>query len=1202
MPASTSLEKTPFFMMSKLATLCFLLWSAIVLSQPANDNCAGAVQLGLAPACPIPQVFTNKDATASNIGTQNIPTCFSGGSSVNRDVWFAFQTPAGVDIPDQNYSLSVTGTATNGIRNPQIALYRGFCQTNGLAEWACASAAAGSQTVKLDVVGLIPGITYFIRVNDYSASASPNWGDFRLCIEGRLPTFRLVTDRSSSFCNGVLYDSGGPNGNYSRNENLSFSICPNSIHQCIVLQVDSFDIERQFDRIKIFSGNGTQGVLITELNGIGNNIEVQAPPGCVTVQFVSDESVHRAGFKLSWSCSPDPCNNLNLTSCEYPHLITQLPYSQSNLTTCNSGNSISGGPCGGDFLRGYDHVFAYDSPGDECIQILVKNASINTGVGVYPACPDVATECLGFNISGFFDPNVIIPHVFIEEPGRYYIVVANDIDCTDFDISVKRIECPLILPSAAQCADALPITGCDITVPSTIAVAQRSGDANFIRDGVNNGCWGDIIFPNYTWFYFQAQADGKFGFLMKSADQNEFSDIDINIWGPLPNMNNACTYAATRQPIRSTFADDNNSYDLTGLVDQSPITGRTIGDTCEDEFGDGFIKTMNVRPGEYYLVLINDYDGIIYFGGITIDFSPTTPGVLGMADENFAVSPDTVVCAGDRVQLLASGGLNYRWLSSPDLSCINCPNPVATPNGDATYQVIVKGVCETDTLSTSVKTPKIDLGSDQSVCQGETVRLRASGASSGTRYNWSAPVGGSLSCTDCALPLFTLPQNPGDYLVVVQANFGRCIDTDTLLISVAAGSLPQYEILDDQTVCRGDSVRLGGQARQGYTYSWVDARFNLISRDANPHVVVNSDFVYYLSVKSPDCPVARVDSVRLTVADPPVLSIRADTTICEGISLSLNSAGNPTYRYDWRSLSGNFQDTVANPLVTPSTTTTYEVTATSHPACAALKDTLTITVLGGFSLEVSPDSVFLCRGEQIELFAKANATGGSYLWSTGANSPNIVVTPDRSTVYSVTYISPQQCDTLQGQSVVTLGSKFSIDGIEPTIGREDFYEGEEFSLHVLTDPATIAGAVYAWKLNGQALPQAADTILLTLTEAGSYQVEVLLTDANGCTETKSITIEVQRSIFEFPNVFTPDGDQYNQFFRPVIKGAAVKLAELRVFNRWGKMVFQQSGQGDGWDGTFNGQHQPSDVYAYTARVQYADGREEVIRGDVTLLR
>ncbi|MCB9298400.1 MAG: hypothetical protein H6559_35610 [Lewinellaceae bacterium] len=94
------------------------------------------------------------------------------------------------------------------ITNPQIAIFRGDC--GGLAFLGdCSSASQGDNQLRLDILGLTPNTTYYLVVNDYSVSATPNSGDFTLCVEQYVLTVNIGDQPGSASCFGTLYDTGG---------------------------------------------------------------------------------------------------------------------------------------------------------------------------------------------------------------------------------------------------------------------------------------------------------------------------------------------------------------------------------------------------------------------------------------------------------------------------------------------------------------------------------------------------------------------------------------------------------------------------------------------------------------------------------------------------------------------------------------------------------------------------------------------------------------------------------------------------------------------------------------------------------------------------------------------------------------------------------------------------------------------------------
>ena len=204
------------------------------LAQPINDDCSGIIHLGEGYICPSPEIYNNIDATPSNVFTNpsdNIPSCFMGGT-VERDVWFSFQVPADGSILDYEILISGVNTSNGSITNPQFAVYRGDCSQDQLAELVCVSADAGETEIEAELLGLTPGITYFIRVDDWSDSASSNAGDFEICIrdpeEGSSPPEDLPWDLDPTcgtiVTNGIAAVSCGVSISIPENDRWVFGL------------------------------------------------------------------------------------------------------------------------------------------------------------------------------------------------------------------------------------------------------------------------------------------------------------------------------------------------------------------------------------------------------------------------------------------------------------------------------------------------------------------------------------------------------------------------------------------------------------------------------------------------------------------------------------------------------------------------------------------------------------------------------------------------------------------------------------------------------------------------------------------------------------------------------------------------------------------------------------------------------------------
>ncbi|MFN7115153.1 MAG: gliding motility-associated C-terminal domain-containing protein [Saprospiraceae bacterium] len=117
-----------------------------------------------------------------------------------------------------------------------------------------------------------------------------------------------------------------------------------------------------------------------------------------------------------------------------------------------------------------------------------------------------------------------------------------------------------------------------------------------------------------------------------------------------------------------------------------------------------------------------------------------------------------------------------------------------------------------------------------------------------------------------------------------------------------------------------------------------------------------------------------------------------------------------------------------------------------------------------------------------------------------------------------------------------------------------------------------------------------------------------ISDTSGCTATDQITVFINRARNVFiPTAFSPDGDGINDFFVINAGDDVVRIKELRIFDRWGNMMFrrgafQPNDPQFGWNGTFNGREVNIGVYVYYLEIEFIDGFVEIFEGDITVVR
>lgn len=221
---------------------------------------------------------------------------------------------------------------------------------------------------------------------------------------------------------------------------------------------------------------------------------------------------------------------------------------------------------------------------------------------------------------------------------------------------------------------------------------------------------------------------------------------------------------------------------------------------------------------------------------------------------------------------------------------------------------------------------------------------------------------------------------------------------------------------------------------------------------------------------------------------------------------------------------------------------------------------------------VASDATICERDGSVTL--NAATPEGFYVWSTGANTPSIVVREagkysvtvsngceTKAFVYNVVEVG---CGCDKAVPIRTVAANHTLCEIEP----------------VLLNAATPDGT-YEWN-DGSILST------LIAETPGIYTVVV----SNGC-EKRSFSYEVALKSCEcklsVPNVFTPDGDPFNEKFKLAIDMDVGKF-DLQIFNRWGLLLFQTGDFENSWDGSVEGSISPG-VYFWTADIICVDNKK-----------
>ena len=156
----------------------------------------------------------------------------------------------------------------------------------------------------------------------------------------------------------------------------------------------------------------------------------------------------------------------------------------------------------------------------------------------------------------------------------------------------------------------------------------------------------------------------------------------------------------------------------------------------------------------------------------------------------------------------------------------------------------------------------------------------------------------------------------------------------------------------------------------------------------------------------------------------------------------------------------------------------------------------------------------------------------------------------------------------------------------------------------LTATANFAPERVVWS-PAEAAPLAGDPLAVLVRPLRTTTYRVELADTSGCvvSDVLTVIVENQQRVFA-PSAFSPNEDGQNDRFVLFYGPEVQAIGTLRIFNRWGALVYEASNvqETGGWDGTFKGQAAPAGIYLFVAEIQLGNGTTQRISGDFLLMR
>lgn len=547
----------------------------------------------------------------------------------------------------------------------------------------------------------------------------------------------------------------------------------------------------------------------------------------------------------------------------------------------------------------------------------------------------------------------------------------------------------------------------------------------------------------------------------------------------------------------------------------------------------------------------------------------------------------------------STGGIEpyaYNWNSNPVQTTDTATNLIA-----GTYTVtITDSINCVATTTATITEPTVLTATilhENALCYGSSdgnAQVTANGGTVPYSYSWSTT---PVETTDEATNL-----SAGNYTATV-TDSNNC--TVTVTVTILEPAELTLDFVDQTNVsCKNLSDGSAEVEAQGgtlpYSYSWdttpIQTTTEAINLEAGNYTATVTDSnnctaTFNITITEPDSLI-----LTLTTNDPLICPEASSTITAEA------EGGTAPYNITWMGLPNQWSNTV-----TISETETFTATVTDAQQCVHTAS-ITINVVELPVVNFSGTNLIGCIPLNVTLQNQSTGDIANCLWSFGDGT------------------LLNGCGTMQA-IVNTLGCQdvtltvYTPEGCSNSFTANDYICTEpqpvaDFSV-LTTDLSTIATTVnfenhsqhatsYDWNFGDGAFSSSENpTHTFSDEMSGNYTVILIASNDLMCADTAMLTIKIKEEQLVFvPNTFTPDGDMFNQTFKPIIgSGVDIYHYRLSIYNRWGEFVFESRDLEIGWDGTYAGSMVPNGTYTWKIELKSKDNDDKkVLHGNVNLIR
>ncbi|AEA42113.1 T9SS C-terminal target domain-containing protein [Fluviicola taffensis] len=621
-------------------------------------------------------------------------------------------------------------------------------------------------------------------------------------------------------------------------------------------------------------------------------------------------------------------------------------------------------------------------------------------------------------------------------------------------------------------------------------------------------------------------------------------------------------------------------------------------------------------------------------GSYTYTVTATVAGVPCTSTTTLVVNPTPTInapissiCIGGTTSLTGSGTphASTAWVSSNTAVATVSSSGVVTAVsvGTTTITYMNSGGCTITQVITVISLPTATIAGSTTICSGLNATITFAGTPNATV---TYQVGGGPNQTilldaagNASLPV--TPTTTTTYsLVSVQMNPPTgCSSPVTGSATVIISAPPTVDAVTSISVCSGATVSVPAFVSNptGATFTWTNSNPSIglaangtgdiaSFTGVNPGSSANTATITITPSLS-GC-VGTNGTFTISVLSPPIANAGTDVNICVN-ALSGNQIGQPPVAgntYSWSPTVGLSDATIANPTVDISAprVTNYVLTITNAGSCSST-DNVLVTINDLPAISISSDVISGCNPQNITFSSNVtNAVNCTWTFE-GFGSQNVCGTVSQNYTnagtfdvgLTVTDLNGCTNSVLQSDMITIFSQPDASFTATPTILTIDFPT-------VNTTNTSTDALTYTWDFGDGSTSTAFSPSHTYPETAGSYTI-VLYAASGPCIDSAKVTVEIQDDLtYYIPNTFTPDGDEYNNVFKPIFNDAFDKQSyTMLIFNRWGEVLFETKDTEFGWDGTYNGELCKEGTYTWKIVIKKKTKDYRIdLNGHITILK